>query len=231
MRRVSLALCLSILLLVAVLLLPAGAEGAGFTGFVNTDALNVRASPSTSSAVIDVLTFGEQVTVIAQVDGQMVNGTSTWYQIASGGYVLSAYVSQALQGSGPGPVGFLDRWIDVNLSTQTATAYVGNLLVHVAAVTTGRPANPTPTGTFGVFSRVFSETMISTTPGDEYHMENVLFTQYFLGGGYALHYNYWQPDSVFGNTPTSHGCVGMRYGDAAFFWNFATFGTPVVIHY
>ncbi len=29
----------------------------------------------------------------------------------------------------------------------------------------------------------------------------------------------------------SHGCIGMRTGDAAYFWNFATVGTSVVVHY
>jgi lipoprotein-anchoring transpeptidase ErfK/SrfK len=30
--------------------------------------------------------------------------------------------------------------------------------------------------------------------------------------------------------PSSHGCVGMRYDDAKFFWDFATTGTRVVVH-
>jgi lipoprotein-anchoring transpeptidase ErfK/SrfK len=50
-------------------------------------------------------------------------------------------------------------------------------------------------------------------------------------GGIALHYNYWRSDSYFGNVPSSHGCVGMRYDDAKFFWDFATIGTRVVVHY
>jgi lipoprotein-anchoring transpeptidase ErfK/SrfK len=30
---------------------------------------------------------------------------------------------------------------------------------------------------------------------------------------------------------SSHGCVGLRYADAQFFWNFATLGTRMEVHY
>jgi lipoprotein-anchoring transpeptidase ErfK/SrfK len=68
------------------------------------------------------------------------------------------------------------------------------------------------------------------SPGG-YYLPGVLYTQYFDGIGDALHYNYWSPTSAFGGYPTSHGCVGMPLATARFFWNFATYGTPVRIHY
>ena len=134
--------------------------------------------------------------------------------------VLSAVV-------GPG-----ERWIDINLSRQTATAMVGNKPWHTALVTTGREGWDTPTGEFRILSRVYNETMSSRPGSSEYwYVEGVLFTQYFTTRGHALHLNYWAADAAFGNNPTSHGCIGMRYADAEFFWNFATTGTRVVIHY
>jgi lipoprotein-anchoring transpeptidase ErfK/SrfK len=128
------------------------------------------------------------------------------------------------------------RWIDVNLSRQTATAYIGNTPVYTARVTTGKNGR-TPTGTFRIRYRVFNETMDSSTIGiprnsaGGWYLRNVYFTQYFTNQGHALHYNYWAPRSVFGNRPTSAGCVGMEYGDARYFWNFARNGTTVSIHY
>jgi lipoprotein-anchoring transpeptidase ErfK/SrfK len=128
-----------------------------------------------------------------------------------------------------------ERWIAINLTTQRATAFVGAEPVHVARVTTGVPGWETPAGDFRIYMRVENETMDSLTigiPRDDpwgYYLENVYFTQYFVGG-VALHYNYWRPDSYFGNVPSSHGCVGMRYDDAKFFWDFATIGTRVVVH-
>jgi lipoprotein-anchoring transpeptidase ErfK/SrfK len=127
-----------------------------------------------------------------------------------------------------------ERWITVNLTTQRTTAFVGAQPAHVALVTTGDTDWETPTGDFRIFMRIENETMDSVTigiPRDDpwgYYLEDVYFTQYFVGG-VALHYNYWRADSYFGNVPSSHGCVGMRYDDAKFFWDFATNGTRVVV--
>ena len=129
------------------------------------------------------------------------------------------------------------RWVDVNLSTQHAQAYQGNTVVRQMLVTTGRPGFATPTGTFYIQYRVASETMDSATVGiprsspNGYYVTGVPYTQYFDSYGDSLHGNWWSPASAFGNYPTSHGCVGLTVADAAWMWNWATYGTPVVIHY
>ncbi|MCL5958796.1 MAG: L,D-transpeptidase family protein [Chloroflexi bacterium] len=229
MKKLLAVLCVSIVVLGLFLPVATPASAASWTGYVSTDVLNVRSAPSAASTVIDVLYYGDPVAIVDEVAGE----GGTWYETISGWYVSSAYISsQVPSGSAGGAVsGMTGRWIDVDLSNQTATAFVGDAPQYTAYVTTGKPGHETPTGTYYIFSRVYNETMLSTVPGDEYYLENVYFTQYFAGGGYALHYNYWQPASVFGNTPTSHGCVGMDYGAAAYFWDFADYGTPVVIHY
>jgi lipoprotein-anchoring transpeptidase ErfK/SrfK len=128
----------------------------------------------------------------------------------------------------PGPD---ERWVEVDLSEQTVTAMVGDTPWYTALATTGKDGWETPTGEFRIGYRVYDETMTSESIGAEeyYVLEHVMFTQYFTNEGHALHLNYWRPDSVFGNERTSHGCVGMRYADAEFFWNFAGYGTRVVI--
>jgi len=154
-------------------------------------------------------------------------------QAAAEAYALDLAAAQPPEGVSFAPD---ERWIAVNLTTQRATAFVGAQPVHVARVTTGAPGWETPVGDFRIYVRIENETMDSLTigiPRDDswgYYLENVYFTQYFVGG-VALHYNYWRPDSYFGNVPSSHGCVGMRYDDAKFFWDFATIGTRVVVHY
>jgi lipoprotein-anchoring transpeptidase ErfK/SrfK len=128
-----------------------------------------------------------------------------------------------------------ERWIAVNLSTQRAVAFVGAQPVRVALVTTGMPDWETPTGDFRIYRRVEDETMDSVGLGipidspEGWYVDNVLFTQYFYGG-ITLHYNYWRPQSYFGNIPSSHGCVGLGYSDANFFWDFADIGTRVVVY-
>jgi lipoprotein-anchoring transpeptidase ErfK/SrfK len=108
---------------------------------------------------------------------------------------------------------------------------VGNDVYYTALVTTGKDGWESPIGEFRILYRVPDETMTSASIGAEeyYVLDHVLFTQYFTNQGNALHLNYWRPDSVFGRERTSHGCVGMRYADAEFFWNFVNVGSRVVI--
>ena len=79
------------------------------------------------------------------------------------------------------------------------------------------------------------ERMTATQAGYEsdqarYDVERVLFTQYFDRSGNALHLNYWRPHSVFGNSRTSHGCIGLELHEAQFLWLFAEAGMRVEIH-
>ena len=128
-----------------------------------------------------------------------------------------------------------ERWVAVNLTYQAAIGMRGSVPVRVAYATTGKDGWETPEGIFRINRRVYNETMTSaalgiTDPNDQYVLRDVLFTQYFTWEGHALHLNYWRPDEVFGRQRTSHGCVGLRYDDAAFFWNYLRIGSRVVIH-
>ncbi len=132
----------------------------------------------------------------------------------------------------PGPQVRGERWIDVDLDAQTATAMIDAAPVYAALTTTGKDGWETPKGTFHILTRVPDETMTSASiAAEEYYvLDHVLYTQYFTDRGHALHLNYWRDDSYFGRVRSSHGCVGMRLADAEFFWNFATVGTRVTIH-
>jgi lipoprotein-anchoring transpeptidase ErfK/SrfK len=125
-----------------------------------------------------------------------------------------------------------ERWVSIDLSNQTATAMLGDTPIYTALVTTGKDGWDTPVGTWYINTRVESETMSSASIGaeDYYVLEDVAHTQYFTTVGHALHENYWRDDWVFGTTRSSHGCVGMRTADAAFFWDFVGIGSRVVIH-
>jgi lipoprotein-anchoring transpeptidase ErfK/SrfK len=131
----------------------------------------------------------------------------------------------------PGPEVAGERWILVDIASQTATAMIGEEALYAALVTTGVDGWNTPTGTWNIVYRVENETMTSASIGAEeyYVLEDVLYTQYFTTVGHALHLNYWRSDDYFGSTRSSHGCVGMRLADAEFFWHFATNGTRVTV--
>lgn len=125
-----------------------------------------------------------------------------------------------------------ERWVDVDISRQTATAMLGNQPIYVAYVTTGKDGWETPKGTWHILYRVADETMTSAAIGAEeyYVLKHVLYTQYFTNAGHALHLNYWRDDYYFGHIRSSHGCVGMRLADAEFFWNYVGVGSRVVVH-
>jgi lipoprotein-anchoring transpeptidase ErfK/SrfK len=125
----------------------------------------------------------------------------------------------------------------VNLQEQVAVAYEGRTAVRVALISAGRPGWDTPTGRFTIGRRMAKDTMDGATlvgqgpngAGATYKVEDVKYVQYFTGDGGAIHENTWRAPGTFG-MPGSHGCIGMVPADAAFFWEFATHGTPLIIH-
>jgi LysM repeat protein len=115
------------------------------------------------------------------------------------------------------------RWIDVNLTTQTLTAYSGQTPAFQTLVSTGLQGTPTVEGKFDIYAKYVSALM--TGPG--YYLPDVPYIMYFYNG-YALHGAYWHNN--FGQ-PMSHGCVNMATRDAQWLFNWADIGTTVVTHY
>jgi lipoprotein-anchoring transpeptidase ErfK/SrfK len=116
-----------------------------------------------------------------------------------------------------------DRWIEVNISTQRLTAWEGNKPVYAIVVSTGTEQHPTVTGTFAIQQKLETTRM----QGDDYDVPDVPYTLYYYGG-YAIHGAYW--NHSFG-TPISHGCVNVAVNHAQWLFDWASVGTPVVVHY
>jgi LysM repeat protein len=116
-----------------------------------------------------------------------------------------------------------EKWIDINLSTQTVTAYSGQTPVFTALASTGTWRTPTVVGTYRIYAKYASTHM----SGPGYNLPNVPYTMYFYRG-YALHGTYWH--SNFG-TPMSHGCVNLATPDAEWLYNWTPLHTKVVSHY
>ncbi len=124
-----------------------------------------------------------------------------------------------------------ERWIAVDLTKQRMYAMVDDEVVYTAVISSGEKGRETPTGTFYINRRVANETMTSASIGAEeyYHLENVLYTQYFTDEGHALHYAWWREEPDGFGRPSSHGCVNLTLRDAEYFWDFARIGTRVTI--
>lgn len=228
---------LLVLAIISGLVFPRPALAAGtWEGQIATDVANVRAAPSGSAPVVGTLKRGQKVGVVEWVLGDKVVGKNdVWGRIGDGQYVYSGMLAKATSAPPPPPATAptSGRWIDVNLTQQVATAYEGRKPVYTAVVSTGTVGWGTPRGTFPVQRRVASTTMdsssLAVSVSEPYRIPDVKWVQYLTKWGHAIHSNYWKWDSPFG-VPTSHGCIGMKEADAAFFWSFATLGTPVVIH-
>jgi lipoprotein-anchoring transpeptidase ErfK/SrfK len=130
-------------------------------------------------------------------------------------------------GARPLGVGPTERWVDVNLTSQTLVAYEGDQPVLNTIISSGTWQHPTVTGQFRIYVRYESQTMDGRRLGYDYYLENVPYVMYFYQD-YALHGTYWHNN--FG-TPMSHGCVNMKTPDAGWLFNWASIGTLVNVHY
>ncbi len=124
-----------------------------------------------------------------------------------------------------------EKWIDVNLSAHTVTAYEGaDVVFGPVAMVNGAPATPTVEGTYHVYLKYQKQTMEGeNADGSDYRTEDVPWISYFTGG-YALHGAYWRNSFGFAGPGGSHGCVNMAVADAKWIFDWDEVGTTVVSH-
>jgi hypothetical protein len=111
-----------------------------------------------------------------------------------------------------------EKWIDVNLTTETLVAFEGTNPVYATLVSTGKrnyedkeKDHPTPPGTFRIREKHIAATMDGDVASDSpYSIEDVPWIMYF-NGSYALHGAFWHGN--WGHTQ-SHGCVNLSPLDA-----------------
>lgn len=115
-----------------------------------------------------------------------------------------------------------ERWIDVDLASQTLVAYEGRRPVFATMVSTGKgrkgSANATPEGTYRIWAKLLTSDMDNLedeSAARYYRMEDVPYVQYF-SKGVGLHGAFWHRS--FGRV-RSHGCVNLSPLDAQrLFW-------------
>ncbi|NJK36868.1 MAG: L,D-transpeptidase [Oscillatoriales cyanobacterium RM1_1_9] len=115
-----------------------------------------------------------------------------------------------------------DRWIEIDLAQQRLIAWEGNQAVYAVVVSTGKTSTPTRKGTFKIQTK-HRETRMQ---GPDYDVPDVPYTMYY-DGGMAIHGAYWH--NRFGD-PVSHGCTNVAVNHAKWLFEWASVGTPVVVH-
>lgn len=122
-----------------------------------------------------------------------------------------------------------ERWIEVNLSTQTMIAWQGNIKIKSTLVSTGKDGFETPTGTFYINAKYRYKDMAGCENGECWYVPNVQYAMYFTYVGHAIHAVTWHND--FGIARRSHGCVGTPLAFAGWLYYWADYGTRIWIHY
>ena len=122
-----------------------------------------------------------------------------------------------------------EKWIDVNLSQHTMTAYIGGTVaLGPVAMVNGAPATPSLVGTYHINRKYAKDRMRgSNADGSLYDTPDVPWVSYFQGG-YALHGAPWR--SSFGYSG-SHGCINLPVSTAKWVFDWAPIGTAVVSHF
>ena len=114
------------------------------------------------------------------------------------------------------------RWIEIDLSRQRLIAWEGNQPVYAVIISSGKLSTPTRTGTFAVQTKH----RVTRMTGPDYDVPDVPYTMYY-DGGMAIHGAYWH--NLFGN-PVTHGCTNVAVNHAKWLFEWASVGTPVVVH-
>jgi lipoprotein-anchoring transpeptidase ErfK/SrfK len=154
-------------------------------------------------------------------------GGKTYLQTTTGFWLDASHVRVAEPRPMPKDLDPKERWIDVDLSSQTLVAYVGTRPVYATLVSSGResddPANDhrTPVGEWRIREKHVTTTMDGdgTAAGDlPYSIEDVPYAMYYHRS-YALHAAFWHQN--FG-VRMSHGCVNLAPLDAKYLFFFST---------
>lgn len=124
----------------------------------------------------------------------------------------------------------------VRLGSQTLTAYLNGKPILKTPVTTGRPALPTPIGSFKVQFRASPYTFYSPWPkGSPYYYPPapVTWAMEFYDGDF-LHNDPAEPSDAFGSDSqdgyfASHGCVHIPDGAMSFLYGWLPVGAPVIV--
>ena len=210
---------------------------------------NVRSAPNVSSSIIATYAPATTITIYTTESGQAVwNNDANWYRISQAGssaqYIYSELVSLSSSEKSTGNTFHsTNKVIEVSLSRSWLYAYENGKQVFDAAVITGRPTLPTPTGTFHVFAKLSPTTFYSPWPvgsSNYYPPTHINYALEFLRGGYFLHDTWWHSvyglgtngwhyDPVDGWQFGSHGCVGMPLSAAKWLYNWTPIGTTVQI--
>jgi lipoprotein-anchoring transpeptidase ErfK/SrfK len=140
-----------------------------------------------------------------------------FYRVGDGEWLRARDVRRPAASPLPSSIRPGERWIDVDLASQTLVAFEGDRPVFATIVSTGKGKEGTDTATPRGESRIWVKLLSSNMDNLEdeeaqkyYAIEDVPYVQYFAKG-VGLHGAFWHRG--FGKV-RSHGCVNLAPLDA-----------------
>jgi len=153
------------------------------------------------------------------------NEKSIWYKIydrqIDASFYVQAHEMRVIPSDELGPlspeVPEENKYIYVDLASQSVTAFEGEKPVLAARCSTGGKGSRTPLGEFRTYHKGPSIHMTNQGDGTEntYHLPGVPWVSFFTGTGVAFHGTYWHND--YGR-PRSRGCVNLTPDNAKFLY-------------
>jgi lipoprotein-anchoring transpeptidase ErfK/SrfK len=198
-------------------------------------ALDLRWSRKPAQASVRLV--GKHAVVTAAQPGITVQttrlATQIEHELATGERQL---LSLGVQTSRAPAAATPEKAVVVRLGSQTLTAYLNGKPVLETPVTTGRPALPTPIGSFSVLNRNSPYVFHSPwPPGNAFYYPPtpVTWAMEFYDGDF-LHDDPGEPAGDFGSDSqngyfASHGCVHIPHDAMAFLYNWLPVGAPVIV--
>jgi lipoprotein-anchoring transpeptidase ErfK/SrfK len=120
-----------------------------------------------------------------------------------------------------------------SISAHTFTVTIDGQTVRTMPASLGKPATPTPVGTYTAMSRESSVIMDSRTIGipldsPEGYRLTVNWAVRVTSGGVYVHSAPWSVNSQ-GVTNVSHGCINLSPENAQWYYNTVQLGDPIIV--
>lgn len=164
-------------------------------------------------------------TIIGLTGKKVVIENRTYWETLDGWWMKDVEGTVTRPGAAPTDLKPGEKWIDVNVTTQSLVAYEGDKPVYATIVSSGRHDDKDPSkdhrtrlGSYTIREKHVAATMDDDSASDgPYSIQDVPWIMYFHGS-IALHGAFWH--SSFGHE-RSHGCVNLTPFDAKHLFGWA----------
>jgi lipoprotein-anchoring transpeptidase ErfK/SrfK len=130
-------------------------------------------------------------------------------------------------GTGAAVVGVAD------IAAHTFTVSIDGEVARQMPASMGKPSRPTPVGNFTILDKNRTVVMDSRTIGiplnsPEGYLITASYAERITSSGVYVHSAPWSVDSQ-GHANVSHGCINLSPDNAAWYFNTASVGDPVIV--